>query len=203
MFRAVLFGAVTGVTSASPAGEIASILSSLQGSGGYPPAAPQGSGNPAVSKIQKNLIAAAEIFDDAESINSSGQEKALKAAIRAALTSTPSSRGRFPGFGTSTGASFLKKVDGKISLGELASAGEAALRSAIAHVPYTPVNSKCSSCRPNFSACPMGFDESRAGSCVPTASYSGYCNKSFDKQQYSAIELEELTVLCDTCFPCA
>lgn len=200
MMRAFVFGAAAAV--ASPASEVGSILTSMQGSGSAPPAAASGSSDPAVNRIQKNIIAAAEIFDDAESVNSSGEEKALKAAVRSALASTPSVRGNFPGFGTSTGASFLKKVNGKISMGELAAAGDAALRAANSQVPYTPVNSKCSSCRPNYSSCPSGFDAAGAGTCVPSASYTGYCNKALSLTQYSQIELEELTALCDVCFPC-
>merc|ERR1711939_750786 len=99
-----------------------------------------GSSNPQVQAIEKNLLAAAEIFDQAESLGS-GADASFKSAVRAALSSTPSIQGSYPGFGASTGAaSFLQKgVTGKISLGELAAASNAALKSAAAQVSHAPL----------------------------------------------------------------
>lgn len=198
-------GASYGSGSNTAASTVATILASMSGVGsGAAPVTVAVSTNPRVQAIEKNLIAAAEMFDDATNVNASPEEKEMKAAVRAALISAPSTTGKFPGFGAVTGASFLRRsISAKLSLGELAAIGNASLRAAEAHVGFFPVNSKCSACRPNYAECPSGFDGSRSGTCVPSASYKGYCNKSVDLRAYSFPELSELTVLCDVCFLCA
>ena len=187
----------TGPDAHGPAATLKSLIASISGAmpSSSAPAAPA---NAAVAAIQKDLTDAAIMFDAAMNPYATAEEKSIKAAMRSAaagpMTLTKSA--------TSTGASFLRAIEGKISAGQLASIAAAAEATAEKHVASGRAQASCGSCTPNFSVCPKGFDSAAAGTCVPSASYSGFCNKSFAVSDYSAVELEEAEVFCNFCFPC-
>ena len=195
-------GESTGSSIAAAAASLKSLIAGING-GAAPPTVsatiPSGA-SAAVAGIQRDMIAAATAFDGAAQAFASPDEKAFKAALRAATMSGSAG----PNAGTSVGAaSFLAAPQGKISLNELSSIGNAIFASASAHVPSKRWNSSCNKCTPNFSSCPVGWQMSRAGTCVPGANYNGFCNKSMALSAYSSAELLEAEAFCGICWPCA
>jgi len=201
--------AVAGVQLQAAPGEIAdasssaSIVRSLISSmgGGVPgsPAAQAPVSGP-VKAIQKDLVDAAIMFDEASNPYETAQEKSIKAALRSAALDSLSTSGMR---GASTGASFLRTYSGKIGGDQLASIAAAAEEAAESHVASGRIQNTCGQCHPNFSVCPNGFQSTAVGTCTPSGGYAGYCNKDFAINDYSAVELEEAELFCGFCFPCA
>lgn len=147
--------------------------------------------------VKANLIAGAKAFGAATNAMAGADQAEVSTAIQAASLSSGAGA-----LGTSTGASFIQ-APSKISLDKLNSIAAAVESSASKHVSSGRASSACGSCTPSFSTCPSGFLFSGSGMCVPTASYTGFCNKPFSLGDYSAVELEEFEVFCDACFACA
>mmetsp|Transcript_19503 Transcript_19503/g.48927 ORF Transcript_19503/g.48927 Transcript_19503/m.48927 type:complete len:269 (+) Transcript_19503:108-914(+) len=157
-----------------------------------------------VKNIERELIAGAESFDKASSMGDTAEQQELKKALRAAMKSSPTTVGRMPAPGSSAGVtSFLRSVSGKISLSQMATIASSVAASAAKHVASGRANSQCDRCTPNFAACPLSWDTSRAGECLPPPSYAGYCNKAFSPSEFSPAQLEEAEVFCSFCMPCA
>ena len=195
-----VIGESTGSSVAAAAASLKSLIAGING-GAAPPtvsaAIPPGA-SAAVAGIQRDMIAAATAFDGAAAY-ASPEEKAFKAALRAATMSGAAGSNA----GTSIGAaSFLTSIpQGKISLNKLSSIGAAIAAEASKRVPSTRA---CGRCFPNYSTCPIGWAVVGSGRlCQAPATYTGFCTRDFAANDFSSVELREWESLCGFCFPCA
>ncbi|CAD7947051.1 unnamed protein product [Amoebophrya sp. A120] len=204
-----------GSVAASSADRAAGMISSLMANSGAagsstPEASVAGSAGDAanddrIKDIERDLIAGAEAFDKSASVGETPEQRELHDAVKAALVSSPTKLGSYPVAGASAGAaSFLRAVDGKLSLTKMASIATSVAKAAEAHVTSGRANAQCDqSCQPNFSTCPQGWEARRDGSCTHPSSYTGYCNKPLRPADFAAAALEEFEVYCSVCFPCS
>ena len=146
--------------------------------------------------VAGDLSAASAMHMEAANLDEDQATKEILAGIRAAMTGSGAAGGSSAG----KPSSFL--AAGPVSSAALHQLADDVAATAASRVPFQRMSS-CQQCRPNFDACPTGWQADRAGSCTAPSTYSGYCNRSINFSGFSDIEREEAEIFCDFCHPCA
>ena len=63
-------------------------------------------------------------------------------------------------------------------------------------------NGRCPVCTVDYDSCPVEFDTTRSGACVPGPNYNGYCNSEL-RSFGSIAEAMVAESNCNFCFQCA